>query len=394
MTALQRLDQLVGEQASDLARILADHRAATFPPTAQKGFRRLTGAEVGKLLAVAESRVRQVATDNGLGQLVNGRRSYSLEDVTALRQALASGERTRDRYLPGRRQGEGLQIICTMNFKGGSGKTTTSAHLLQYLALHGYRALGVDLDPQASLSALFGIHSVIDLPPGATIYSALRYDDQRRPLRELIRPTYIPNLSFVPGGLELMEFEHETPRAFGASGGGGLVFDRLARSFQSVEEEFDVVVIDCPPQLGYLTLCGLIAATSVVITVHPEMLDVMSMTQFLAMLADVTGVIFDALPERLRPNYSWMRYLLTRFEPNDGPQAQMAALLRARFGAFVMLNATLKSTAISDAGLTNQTIYEIDRSQFIRGTYDRAIESVDAVNREIEDLILKAWGRS
>ena len=394
MTALPRLDQLVAEQATDLSKILSDHRAATFAPTAQKAFRRLSGAEVGKLLSVAESRVRQVASDHGLGQLVNGRRSYGLDDVLSLRQALASGERTRARYLPGRRVGEGLQIICTMNFKGGSGKTTTSAHLLQYLALHGYRALGVDLDPQASLSALFGIHSVVDLPPGATIYSALRYDDQRRPLKELIRPTYIPNLSFVPGGLELMEFEHETPRAFAAPGGAGMVFDRLARALQSVEADYDVVVIDCPPQLGYLTLCGLIAATSVVITVHPEMLDVMSMTQFLSMLADVTGVIFDALPERMRPNYSWLRYLLTRFEPNDGPQAQMAALLRARFGAFVMLNPTLKSTAISDAGLTNQTIYEIERAQFNRGTYDRALESVDAVNREIEDLILKTWGRS
>jgi chromosome partitioning protein len=71
----------------------------------------------------------------------------------------------------------------------------------------------------------------------------------------------------------------------------------------------------------------------------------------------------------------------------------MAALLRARFGDFVMLNSALKSTAISDAGLTNQTLYEIERNQFTRSTYDRAVESIDAVNREIEGLIQKAWGR-
>jgi chromosome partitioning protein len=279
-----------------------------------------------------------------------------------------------------------------MNFKGGSAKTTTCAHLLQYLAMRGYRVLGIDLDPQASLSAFFGVYSAMDLEPGGTIYSALRYDAEQAALRDLVKQTYVPGLALLPGGLELMEFEHETPRAFQNVGPAG-VFARLATAIASIEADYDVIVIDCPPQLGYLTLCGLVAADDILITVHPEMLDVMSMTQFLIMLGDITTVIFDALPAHSRPRFRWLRYLLTRFEPNDAPQAQMAALLRARFGDFVMLNSALKSTAISDAGLTNQTLYEVERNQFTRATYDRAVESIDAVNREIEGLILKAWGR-
>jgi chromosome partitioning protein len=58
---------------------------------------------------------------------------------------------------------EHLQVIAVTNFKGGSGKTTTAAHLAQYLALHGYRVLAVDLDPQASLSALFGYQPEFDV---------------------------------------------------------------------------------------------------------------------------------------------------------------------------------------------------------------------------------------
>jgi len=58
-----------------------------------------------------------------------------------------------------------------------------------------------------------------------------------------------------------------------------------------------------------------------------------------------------------------------------------------------MVNAMLKSTAISDAGLTQQTVYEVDRSQFHRNTYDRAVDSLNQVNDEIESLIQKAWGR-
>lgn len=104
-------------------------------------------------------------------------------------------------------------------------------------------------------------------------------------------------------------------------------------------------------------------------------------------------MIADALPDGARPTYDWQRYLLTRFEPNDGPQQQVAAFLLTLFGEHVLKNPTLKSTAISDAGLTSQTIYEVDRTQFTRATYDRAVESVDAVNREIEEIMLQAWGR-
>ena len=67
--------------------------------------------------------------------------------------------------------------------------------------------------------------------------------------------------------------------------------------------------------------------------------------------------------------------------------------LRNLFGSEVMVAPMLKSTAISDAGLTQQTIYEVERSAFHRSTYDRAIESLNAVNDEIEALMQQAWGR-
>ena len=89
-----------------------------------------------------------------------------------------------------------------------------------------------------------------------------------------------------------------------------------------------------------------------------------------------------------------MRFLITRFEPTDGPQNQMVALLRSMFDDDVMVNSMLKSTAISDAGLTNQTLFEVERGQFTRTTYDRALESMNNVNGEIEGLIKQVWGRS
>ncbi|MEO0920695.1 MAG: plasmid partitioning protein RepA, partial [Pseudomonadota bacterium] len=287
--------------------------------------------------------------------------------------------------------------LAISNFKGGSGKTTTSAHLAQHLALQGYRVLALDLDPQASLSALFGYQPELDLAGNDTIYAAIRYDGERVPMSQIIRHSYFDGLDFVPGNLELQEFEHATPRHLADRGDGlsvgmnELFFARLQSAISQVADDYDVVVIDCPPQLGFLTLGALCAATSVIVTVHPQMLDVASMSQFLFMTSDLLSVVSEAGGEL---NFDFMRYLITRYEPNDGPQTQISAFLRAQFGDRVLTAPMVKSTAISDAGLSKQTLYEVGRENFTRSTYDRALESLTAVNNEIERLILDAWGRA
>jgi chromosome partitioning protein len=88
-----------------------------------------------------------------------------------------------------------------------------------------------------------------------------------------------------------------------------------------------------------------------------------------------------------------MRYLVTRYEPGDGPQTQMVAFMRSMFGEHVLNFPMLKSTAISDAGITQQTLYEVGREAFTRSTYDRAMEAMNSVNGEIDALIRQAWGR-
>ncbi len=71
----------------------------------------------------------------------------------------------------------------------------------------------------------------------------------------------------------------------------------------------------------------------------------------------------------------------------------MVAFMRSMFKSHVLTNPMLRSVAISDAAMTNQTLYEVERSQFTRATYDRAMEVMEAVDTQIVDLINKAWGR-
>ncbi len=387
----ERIDKLVGDHALRLSERLQAHRAQLFPPNARKELRKFTSGEVADLLGVKDAYLRKLHLD-GRGPepeiRAGGRRYYAPADIQALRETLELGTKSRGTYLPGRREGDHLQVITVINFKGGSGKTTTAAHLAQKMALDGYRVLAVDLDPQASLSALHGFQPEFDLLDGGTLYDAIRYDDPL-PLRDVIQKTYFTNLDIIPGNLDLMEFEHDTPRAL-VQREGNLFFTRVGDVLATAEAEYDVVVMDCPPQLGFLTMSALSAATAVLVTVHPQMLDVMSMCQFLLMVSNLLGVVSEAGGDM---SYDWLRYVITRYEPGDGPQNQMVSFMRSMFGDHVLNHTVLKSTAISDAGITKQTLYEVEKSQFTRATYERAMESLNAVNGEIEALVQAAWGR-
>lgn len=386
-----RIDKLVGDHAAALSSRLQAHREQLFPPNAKRVLRKFTSGEVADLLGVKDAYLRKLDLD-GRGPSpetrAGGRRYYSPSDIQALRELLEKGAKAPGTYLPGRRTGDHLQVITVINFKGGSGKTTTAAHLAQKLALDGYRVLAIDLDPQASLSALHGVQPEFDLPDGGTIYDAIRYEDPL-PLRSIIQKTYFTNLDLIPGNLDLMEFEHTTPTAL-RERSGNLFFTRVGDALADVESDYDTVVIDCPPQLGFLTMSALSAATAILVTVHPQMLDVMSMCQFLLMTSNLLGVVAEAGGSM---DYDWMRYVITRYEPGDGPQNQMVSFMRSMFGEHVLNHPVLKSTAISDAGITKQTLYEVEKSQFTRSTYERALESLNAVHGEIEGLIQAAWGR-
>lgn len=377
--------------AETLTAALEHHMLKIFAPDARKELRLFSAGEAADLLGISTSFLRKLHFENRIPDVhmtPGGRRHYAADDLAEIRRTLESTAKSKGTYLRGRRDGDKLQVLSFLNFKGGSGKTTSAIHTAQRLALKGYRVLCIDVDPQASLTTLFGYRPEVDFLDAGTIYDAIRYEDPL-PLSEIVQETFFNGIDLAPGGLMLQEFEHETPQAL-INNTPPPFFARLATAISEVENNYDVVIFDCPPQLGYLTMSALCASTGVLITVVPNMLDVASMSQFLQMSADLLDVVSQAGASM---EFDFLRFLINRYEPNDGPQQQVLAFLRQLFGDEVMVAPMLKSTAISDAGLTHQTIYEVERSQFHRNTYDRAMDLLNLVNDEIETLIQKAWGR-
>ena len=152
---------------------------------------------------------------------------------------------------------ERAQVIGVANQKGGVGKTTTAVSLAAALADLGSRVLLVDLDPQGNASSGVGLRVQAGQ---TTIYDVLVGDVE---IDDAIEPTSVRNLFVVPATIDLAGAEIELVSAFSRE-------QKLRRALESARADFDVVLIDCPPSLGLLTVNALSAADGVVVPIQCE----------------------------------------------------------------------------------------------------------------------------
>lgn len=385
----ERPSALAGDISQRLNAAIRGHLLSAFAPDSRKTLREFSAPEAAELLGVSGQFMRKVHAEGTVPEPQEnrgGRRYYTAQELWDARHVLEQSSRKAGRYVPRRSGGERLQIWQLMNFKGGSSKSTTTIHLAHYFALRGYRVLAVDLDPQGSLTSMCGISPEIEFD-GLTVYDAIRYDDPVL-MSEVVVRTYFPGLSLAPSRLLLSEFETESAVH---SNPDQPFFTRIRNAIAQVEDDFDLVLMDSPPQLGFLTIAGMAAASSLIVPLTPSMLDVSSTAQFLELAGAYMEVIEDAGASL---QYDHFKFLITRDEPTDVPSQQLTSFMRALFQDRVMSATAVKSTAISDATMLKQSIYEVVRAELTRSTYDRAKASMDAVGQEVERMVHGAWGRT
>ena len=218
------------------------------------------------------------------------------------------------------------KIIAVANQKGGVGKTTTSVNLSAAFALAQHRVLLVDLDPQANATSGMGIQA-----PSSTIYDCLV---ARKATDGSIMETGISGLSMIPSSSDLVGAEVELAN----------VEDResvLKQVLGGISEDFEVVVLDCPPALGLLTVNALVAASSVLIPVQCE---------YYAMegLGRLMGTV-DLVKESLNPELELEGIVLTMFDSRVNLSRQVIAEIREFFQGKVYETVIPRNVSLAEA---------------------------------------------
>jgi chromosome partitioning protein len=233
------------------------------------------------------------------------------------------------------------RILAVANQKGGVGKTTTAVNLGACLADLGYRVLVVDLDPQGNASTGLGIN-IRDLH--GSMYDVVLHD---LPIEDCVEATSVRNLFCAPSSLDLAGAEIELVPAFSRE-------MRLRKALEEVRDDYDFVLIDCPPSLGLLTVNGLAAATEVVVPIQCEYYALEGLGQLLRNV--------NLVQKNLNPVLEVSAIVLVMYDARTKLADQVVHEVREHFGAKVCKNVVPRTVRLSEAPSFGQPIIAFDPS--------------------------------
>ncbi|MDF1671598.1 MAG: AAA family ATPase [Roseovarius sp.] len=399
--------------------------------TGAKSLRLFSTWEITKyLIPVAPAHFRRVLKQNptlpqGRTETDGGAKWFSLDEVLRLRAFFSTEGAKFKEYRPYRPKGLPAKIVSVANFKGGVGKTSTAAHLAMSAALDGYRVLVVDLDSQGSMTSIFGGRiedewSTVFPLIARHFAEAAQSENQARVARgdapvaiddtlaealkitapSLIRPTHWPNIDLIGAQLNLYWAEFQIP-VWRMQARGWKLWDALSDRLAAdgVLDQYDIVMLDTPPALGYLTINGLAAADILLVPLGASFLEFDSTGRFFDMLHSTFASIEEGENMAARAlgreglAFEWdaVRAVLTRYD--GAQQAELAALMQAYLGPVLSPHRQDFTALIGQAGESVNGIYEADYRDFNRETYARGRQAFDSTYAAFKRLLIGAWRR-
>lgn len=370
-------------------------------------------------------RVLQANPELPQGEGASGSKWFTLEEVISLRNHLAAEGRAAKQYLPYRPKGAPAKVTAVANFKGGVGKTSTCAHLAMSAALDGYKVLVIDLDSQGSMTTIMG-GQVRD--EWQTVFPLLARDYARHLIEEnkvraargeaeipldetlteamnitpdqVIQSTHWPNIDLIGAQLNLYWAEFQVP-VWRMGLRSWPLWDALTNFLadEGILDQYDVILLDTPPALGYLTINALAAADILLVPLGASFLEFDSTGRFFDMLHATFASIEEGensvrrrmgLPE-MKFEWDVVRALITRFDAAQ--QTDLANVIQAYFGDFMNTYRQEFTALVGQAGEQVNGIYEADYRDFNRDTYMRGREAFDRTYAEFKELLIGAWWR-
>lgn len=372
------------DQADRAGYLMAEVRGAILAPESRKTAPNFNATQLAALCEVDRSQIvyRLRKDDLPAGKINDSgnRREFTLEEA----RTWIKSYRTKKLRPPG------SEAVCisVANFKGGVGKTTTAMTLAQGLSLKGHRILVIDCDPQGSLTTLFGILPDTEVDESQTILPVCL--GQQTSIEPAIQKTYWNGIDLICAAPLLFAAEFGLP-ARQIRETGFEFWNCLNLALDDARDTYDIIIIDTPPALSYVTINALMASDGILMPLPPNALDAASAAQFWRLFSDMAG---DLVMHRgISKEFDFVRVLLTRVDTQDSTAAVVREWIGKTYEGKVLPAEIPKTTVASSSSAEFGTVYDVSKYEGNQRTYKRALDAYERVSELMEEIIRATWRR-